>query len=50
MTITYVSRTEYRFSEEQADAIVRGVAYHRSDFCQSVVWYSPREHVDIRIQ
>lgn len=45
----YRSATEYRFSEEQTDAIVRTAAYHRKDYCLSVIWFSPREHVDIRL-
>ncbi|KAF4457608.1 cyclin f-box [Fusarium austroafricanum] len=44
----YRSATEYRFGEEQADAIVRTVSYHRIDYCLSVIWFSPGEHVDIR--
>lgn len=44
----YRSATEYRFGEEKSDAIIRTTAYHRRDFCLSVIWYSPREHVDIR--
>ncbi|KAI0506803.1 hypothetical protein F5B22DRAFT_437936 [Xylaria bambusicola] len=44
----YRSATEYRFDEEQTDAIVRTAAYHRKDYCLSVIWFSPREHVDIR--
>lgn len=44
----YRSATEYRFSKEQTDAIVRTTAYHRKDYCLSVIWFSPREHVDIR--
>ena len=44
----YRSATEYRFDEEQSDAIVRTTAYHRRDFCLSVIWYSPCEHVNIR--
>ncbi|KAL9566543.1 hypothetical protein ACKAV7_009458 [Fusarium commune] len=43
----YRSATEYRFGEEQADAIVRTAAYHRKDYCLSVIWFSPGEHVDI---
>ncbi|KAJ9298350.1 hypothetical protein DTO271G3_3955 [Paecilomyces variotii] len=43
------SATEYCFSEEQADAIVRTTAYHRKDYCLSVIWFPPREHVDIRL-
>ncbi|KAI0838872.1 hypothetical protein F5Y06DRAFT_34142 [Hypoxylon sp. FL0890] len=45
----YRSVTEYRFREEQADAIVRATAYHRKDFGRSVIWFSPREHVGIRL-
>ncbi|KAJ6021964.1 hypothetical protein N7540_007468 [Penicillium herquei] len=41
------SDTEYQFDEEQADAIVRTTAYHRRDFCLSVIWYPSREHVNI---
>lgn len=44
----YRSVTEYRFREDQADAIVRAAAYHRKDYCHSVIWFSPREHVGIR--
>ncbi|KAI0425655.1 hypothetical protein F5Y09DRAFT_93644 [Xylaria sp. FL1042] len=44
----YRSATECRFDEEQTDAIVRTAAYHRKDYCLSVIWFSPREHVDIR--
>lgn len=44
----YHSATEYRFNEEEADAIVRTAAYHRSDFCLSVIWFSPGQDVDIR--
>ncbi|KAI1774679.1 hypothetical protein F4818DRAFT_418575 [Hypoxylon cercidicola] len=44
----YRSVTEYRFREEQADAIVRVASYHRKDYCYSVIWFSPREHVGIR--
>lgn len=45
----YLSATEYHFREEQADAIVRAAAYHRKDYCLSVIWFSPREHLDIRL-
>lgn len=44
----YRSATEYRFRDEQADAIVRTAAYHRKDYSRSVIWFSPREHVGIR--
>ncbi|KAM9875417.1 F-box domain-containing protein [Verticillium dahliae] len=43
----YRSATEYRFCDEQIDAIVRASAYHRKDYCRSVIWFSPREHVGI---
>ncbi|EXK33786.1 hypothetical protein FOMG_11024 [Fusarium oxysporum f. sp. melonis 26406] len=43
----YRSATEYRFSEEQADAIVCTAAYHRKDYCLSVIWFSPSEHFDV---
>ncbi|KAI1652098.1 uncharacterized protein F4817DRAFT_355530 [Daldinia loculata] len=43
----YYSATEYYFREGQADAIVRTTAYHRKDYCRSVIWFSPREHVGI---
>ncbi|KAI0968723.1 hypothetical protein F4678DRAFT_196690 [Xylaria arbuscula] len=45
----YRSVTEYRFREEQTDAIVRTTAYHRKDYCRSVIWFSPREHAGIRL-
>ena len=45
----YRSSTEYCFSEGQADAIVRTTAYYRKDYCLSVIWFPPREHVDIRL-
>ncbi|KAF5254161.1 hypothetical protein FANTH_1043 [Fusarium anthophilum] len=44
----YRSATEYRFSEEQADAIIRIAAYRRKDFGRSVIWFSPSEHINIR--
>ncbi|OJJ47624.1 hypothetical protein ASPZODRAFT_15076 [Penicilliopsis zonata CBS 506.65] len=44
----YRSATEYCFEEDQADAIARTSAYHRRDFCLAVIWFSPREHVNIR--
>ncbi|KAF5026925.1 hypothetical protein F66182_955 [Fusarium sp. NRRL 66182] len=44
----YYSATEYCFSQEQADAIVQIAAYHRKDYPLSVIWFSPREHVDIQ--
>ncbi|OTA70651.1 hypothetical protein K449DRAFT_404777 [Hypoxylon sp. EC38] len=45
----YRSATEYHFREEQTDAILRAAAYHRKDYCRSVIWFSPREHGDIRL-
>lgn len=44
----YRSTTNYRFDEKQTNAIIRTVAYHRNDFCLSVIWFSPRDHVDVR--
>ena len=44
----YLSATEYRFREEETDGIVRAAAYHRKDFNQSLIWFSPREHAGIR--
>ncbi|KAK4131537.1 hypothetical protein BT67DRAFT_152110 [Trichocladium antarcticum] len=44
----YRSVTEYRFRQDETDAIVRAAAYHRKDFCHSVIWFSSREHVGIR--
>jgi hypothetical protein len=43
----YRSATEYPFREEQTDSIIRVASYHRRDFCLSVIWFSPREHVSI---
>ncbi|KAI1162318.1 hypothetical protein F5B18DRAFT_652795 [Nemania serpens] len=48
MSQGYRSVAEYCFPEEQTDAIVRAIAYHRKDYCHSVIWFSPREHVGIR--
>ncbi|KAI0394804.1 hypothetical protein F5Y17DRAFT_236279 [Xylariaceae sp. FL0594] len=45
----YRSVAEYQFSEEQADAIVRITTYHDHDYCRAVIWFPPREHVDIRL-
>lgn len=44
----YRSATEYRFREDQTGAIIRATAYHRKDFCLSVIWFSPREHQTVR--
>lgn len=44
----YRSVTEYHFREEQTDAVVQAAAYHRRDYCLSVICFSPREHVGIR--
>ncbi|KJZ76159.1 hypothetical protein HIM_04615 [Hirsutella minnesotensis 3608] len=44
----YLSATEYRFREDQTHAIIRTSAYHRKDFCLSVIWFSPREHQNVR--
>ena len=45
----YRSTTQYRFREEETDAIVRVTAYHRKDFCRSLIWFNPREHDVIRL-
>lgn len=42
------SATEYSFNEDQTEAIIRTVAYHRHDFPQSVIFFSEREHDKIR--
>ncbi|KAK3315416.1 hypothetical protein B0H66DRAFT_565338 [Apodospora peruviana] len=44
----YNSDTEYHFREEDTDAIVQVAAYHREDYCRSVIWFPPHEHVGIR--
>ncbi|KAH8907696.1 hypothetical protein BR93DRAFT_561353 [Coniochaeta sp. PMI_546] len=44
----YRSAAEHCFCEEQSDAIVQATAYHRKDYCRSVIWFSPREHSGIR--
>lgn len=44
----YLSATEYSFHEDQADAITRVAAYHRRDYCLSVIWFPPREHDAVR--
>lgn len=44
----YRSAIEYRFNEDQVDAIIRTAAYHRKDFDLSVIWFSPAQHVNIR--
>lgn len=44
----YRSATEYRFDEDQIDAIIRTAAYHRKDLDLSVIWFSPAQHVNIR--
>lgn len=44
----YRSATEYCFDEEHADGIIHIAAYHRSDYPLSMIWYSTREHAEIR--
>lgn len=44
----YCSATELPFDKEQADTIIRTTPYHRKDFYLSVIWYSHREHNEIR--
>ena len=43
-----VQRLSTIFFEDQADAIVRTVGYHRNDFPCSAIWFTPREHADIQ--
>ncbi|KAI8631013.1 hypothetical protein F5Y19DRAFT_427330 [Xylariaceae sp. FL1651] len=49
MSAGYRSVTEYRFREEQTNAIIQAAAYHRKEFCRFVIWFSPREHIGIRL-
>ncbi|KAL4904283.1 hypothetical protein BDW74DRAFT_29052 [Aspergillus multicolor] len=42
------STTEYHFEDEQADAIIQTTAYHRRDYCLSVIWFPPSQHDIIR--
>lgn len=42
------SATEFSFHEDQADAIIRVAAYHRRDYCHSVIWFPLSEHDAIR--
>lgn len=44
----YRSATEYELREEQADAIVRTIAYHRKDYDRAVIHFSPDEHLNVR--
>ena len=44
----YRSTTEFLFDNEQADAIIRTTAYHRKDYCLSVIWFSRSEHNEVR--
>ncbi|RDW92964.1 F-box protein [Aspergillus mulundensis] len=44
----YRSATEYHLHEEEADAIIQTTAYHRRDYCLSVIWFPPSQHVSIR--
>lgn len=44
----YHSTAEYHFCDEQADAICRTTAYHRRDYSLALIWFSAREHTDIR--
>lgn len=45
----YRSVTEFPLREVQTDAIIQVAAYHRRDYDRSVIWFSPREHVGIRL-
>lgn len=40
----YHSKTAYTVPLDQADAVVRASAYHRSDFDRAVIWFPPRSH------
>ncbi|KAF4465038.1 Cyclin-like F-box [Fusarium albosuccineum] len=44
----YRSNVEYRFRQEQADAIVRTTAYYRDDFRRAVISFPHSEHEGIR--
>lgn len=44
----YLSATDFSIHEDQADDIARVAAYHRRDFCLSVIWFPPRQHDAIR--
>lgn len=44
----YYSTTEYQVKEEKADVIIQTVTYHRRHFPRAVIWFSPREHTDVR--
>ncbi|KAI6082224.1 hypothetical protein F4821DRAFT_218265 [Hypoxylon rubiginosum] len=43
------SSAEYPLRQEDTDAIVRVAAYHRRDYDLAVIWFSPREHANIRL-
>jgi hypothetical protein len=47
MPRAYRSATGYNFDEAQANAIIRNTTYHPDGYCKSVIWFSPREHIDI---
>ncbi|KAJ5214998.1 hypothetical protein N7468_010677 [Penicillium chermesinum] len=47
MRCGYRSATEFRFNEEQKEAIIRTAAYHRKDYSLAGIWFSRREHNDI---
>ncbi|RBR06136.1 uncharacterized protein FIESC28_11151 [Fusarium coffeatum] len=44
----YRSVTDHRFKDEDKDAIIRTVSYHREDFDRAVIWFSPDQHADVR--
>lgn len=45
----YRSATKYRFGDEQTDAIIRNTTGYRKHICPSVIWFSPLDHVDVRL-
>lgn len=42
------SPTEYCFSVEEADAIIRVTAYNRTVYCYGAIWFSSRDHAGVR--
>lgn len=41
------SDAAYPYSEEDSEAIIKTVSYHRKDFDQVVIWFPPRTHVNV---
>lgn len=42
----YHSKTAYSIPSDEADAIIRTSAYHRTDFDRAVIWFAPRAHTN----